>query len=120
MPSSCTQLPALSREDVLQVSSTLEGVELGQFITKTQQGRVFRGVYNGEAVTVKVGPSFDLCMMCFHACRGQDPSMHHAWTTEAQHYAQQIQSDIDMHRRVHIVWQKQLQCWSMMGHCRKP
>ncbi|KAL3152207.1 hypothetical protein ABBQ32_001294 [Trebouxia sp. C0010 RCD-2024] len=35
-------------------ASTLAGVELGQFITKTQMGRVFRGIYNADPVTVKV------------------------------------------------------------------
>ena len=40
---------------MMQVSSILEGVELGQFITKTHMGRLFRGVYNGEPVTIKVG-----------------------------------------------------------------
>lgn len=37
------------------MSGVLEGVELGQFIMTTQRGRLFRGVYNGEPVTVKVG-----------------------------------------------------------------
>ena len=69
MPFSYTQLPAFSSVHVLQLSSTLEGVELGQFITKTHQGRVFRGVYKGEAVTVKVGPPFTLCKMRLHALR---------------------------------------------------
>ena len=38
----------------MQMSGMLEGVELGQFIMTTQRGRLFRGVYNGEPVTVKV------------------------------------------------------------------
>lgn len=38
----------------MQGASTLAGVELGQFITKTQMGRVFRGIYNADPVTVKV------------------------------------------------------------------
>ena len=54
------------------MSSTLDGVELGQFITKTHQGRVFRGIYNGGAVTVKVCPPSSLCMMWLHALRDQD------------------------------------------------
>ena len=54
------------------MSSTLDGVELGQFITKTHQGRVFRGVYNGGAVTVKVYPPSSLCMMWLHALRDRD------------------------------------------------
>ena len=40
----------------MQTSGVLEGVELGQFIMKTQMGRIFRGMYAGESVTVKVGP----------------------------------------------------------------
>ncbi|DBA81747.1 hypothetical protein WJX77_001163 [Trebouxia sp. C0004] len=36
------------------MAGMLEGVELGQFIITTQRGRLFRGVYNGEPVTVKV------------------------------------------------------------------
>lgn len=57
MALSCSTLCAAKRVGVvmLQVSSTLEGVELGQFITKTHMGRMFRGVYNGEPVTIKVG-----------------------------------------------------------------
>ncbi len=38
----------------MQMSGVLEGVELGQFIMTTQRGRLFRGVYNGDPVTVKV------------------------------------------------------------------
>ena len=69
---------------VLQVSSTLEGVQLGQFITKTHRGRVFRGVYNGEAVTIKVGPPSNPCMMRLHDALTAQVSVawrHTTWCT---------------------------------------
>lgn len=50
----------------------LEGVELGQFIMKTQMGRIFRGMYNGEPVTVKVtrlsGLLFWTMLLGLHCC----------------------------------------------------
>lgn len=61
----------------MQGASTLAGVELGQFITRTHMGRVFRGVYNGEPVTVKVPMTFPLllvvflldpCILCLGCC----------------------------------------------------
>lgn len=48
----------------VQVMGMLEGVELGQFIIKTQMGRLFRGTYNGEPVTVKVETHSLLCSCC--------------------------------------------------------
>jgi len=48
----------------MQMSGMLEGVELGQFIMTTQRGRLFRGIYNGEPVTVKVNASAHLAILC--------------------------------------------------------
>lgn len=52
----------------MQTSGVLDGVELGQFIMKTQMGRIFRGMYAGESVTVKVGPQLtNTCLSyCLH------------------------------------------------------
>ena len=53
--------------DCMQTSGVLEGVELGQFIMKTQMGRIFRGMYAGECVTVKVAPGSPT-LVCHTAC----------------------------------------------------
>ena len=48
----------------VQASGSLEGVELGQFIGRTQMGRVFRGTFNGEPVTVKVCHTHAVLLPC--------------------------------------------------------
>lgn len=124
-PYALSRVPVLCHELVrmcvcvcVQGSSTLEGVELGQFIIKTHHGRIFRGVYNGEAVTVKVGRSLSLCLLCFFACRGSA-----SCGTERQNMefsGQHCSWTWDMHIRVNIVWKPgTYQCVEERQHCRQ-
>lgn len=56
----------------MQASASMEEVQLGQFIARRQNGRLFRGTYNDQSVVIKVASPL-LGFVLLASCNNDQP-----------------------------------------------